>query len=45
MVKFQIEGKEVLEKVVKPHGGGCYVYLPKAWNGEKVVVIRVGGLK
>jgi len=40
MAKFEIEGKEMLIKTVKAHGGGANVYIPKSWIGSTVAVIR-----
>ena len=40
MTKFEIEGKEMLIKIVKAHGGGAMVYIPKSWAGSTVAVIR-----
>lgn len=40
MAKFEIEGKEMLIKTVKAHGGGANVYIPKSWTGSTVAIIR-----
>jgi cytidyltransferase-like protein len=40
MAEFTIQGKEVISKIVKEHGSGAIVYVPKQWTGEKVSVIR-----
>jgi len=40
MAEFVISGKEVISKIVKKHGSGAIVYVPKQWAGEKVSVIR-----
>jgi len=40
MAEFVIQGKEVISKIVKEHGSGAIVYVPKQWAGEKVSVIR-----
>lgn len=40
MAKFEIEGKEMLIRPVKAHGGGAMVYIPKSWTGSNVAVIR-----
>lgn len=38
---YKIEGYEVKENNVKPHGNGARVILPKDWVGEKAKIIRV----
>ena len=40
MAEFIIQGREVISKIVKEHGSGAIVYVPKDWAGEKVSVIR-----
>jgi bifunctional ADP-heptose synthase (sugar kinase/adenylyltransferase) len=40
MVEFVIRGKELISKIVKEHGSGAIVYVPKQWAGERVSVIR-----
>ena len=40
MTIFQLEGKELVIREVKPHGNGAVVYIPKTWIGEKVGIIR-----
>ena len=40
MAKFEIEGKEMLIRDVKVHGGGAMVYIPKSWTGSSVAIIR-----
>ena len=40
MSEFLIQGKEIISKIVKKHGSGALVYVPKQWAGEKVSVIR-----
>ncbi len=40
MAEFVIQGKELISKIVKEHGSGAIVYVPKQWAGEKVSVIR-----
>jgi putative transposon-encoded protein len=39
--KFEVVGKEMLEKVVKKSGNSGRVYLPPQWIGKKVKIIRV----
>lgn len=41
-VKFEVFGEEMLEKRVKPSGGGGRVYLPSDWIGCRVKVVRTG---
>lgn len=38
---YEIEGYEVKENNVKPHGNGARVIVPKDWIGEKTKIIRV----
>ena len=38
-MQIQVEGYEVLEKVVKPAGNTGRIYLPKGWEGKKVKII------
>lgn len=45
MVKFEVEGEELLVKEVGKHGGGAVVYVPKKWIGDNVAVIRKGRFK
>jgi len=40
MTKFEVEGKELIIKIIKKHGNGAMVYIPKSWIGEKVAIIR-----
>ena len=40
MPVFKVKGKELIIREVKPHGSGAVTYVPKAWIGEKVGVIR-----
>jgi putative transposon-encoded protein len=42
-MKFEIEGKEIVKKVAKPHGDSAHVYLPKSWVGQKVAAVQVEG--
>jgi len=39
MVKFEVEGEQLIEKTVGAHGNGGIVYCPKAWLGRKVYLI------
>ena len=39
-VKMEIYGEELIEKVVKKSGRVGRVYLPAAWCGENVKIIR-----
>jgi len=41
-VKFEVFGKEMVEKLVKPSGNSGRVYLPPDWVGCRVKVIRTG---
>ena len=41
MKRYDIEGHEVLESEATPSGTGAYIYVPKAWIGETVKVVRV----
>lgn len=38
---FQIDGYEVKENTVKPHGNGARALVPRHWIGEKVRVVRI----
>lgn len=38
---MKLEAEEVIEKEVKKHSTGAVVFVPKAWIGEKVKVIRL----
>lgn len=40
--EFKIRGYELVRKEVKPVGTGGGIYLPKAWIGETVSVVRLG---
>lgn len=40
MSEFVVQGREIISKMVKKHGSGAIVYVPKQWAGEKVSVIR-----
>lgn len=40
--EFKISGNELVRKEVKPVGTGGGVYLPKAWIGETVAIVRLG---
>ena len=40
MADFNIQGQEVIRKKVKSHGTGAVVYVPKAWSGQRVSVVR-----
>ncbi|MHA1984570.1 MAG: DUF2080 family transposase-associated protein [Candidatus Hodarchaeales archaeon] len=39
--KFEVAGKEMLEKVVKKSGNSGRVYLPPHWIGKRVKIIRI----
>jgi putative transposon-encoded protein len=39
--RFEVYGKEMVEKVVKRSGNSGRVYLPPDWVGKRVKVIRV----
>lgn len=41
MDRYEVEGHEVLEAEVKPTGNGAHIYVPKAWTGATVKVVRV----
>jgi len=41
LVRFEVEGQEMLEKVVKQSGNSGRVYLPPDWVGKRVKVIRI----
>ncbi|MGA3172921.1 MAG: DUF2080 family transposase-associated protein [Syntrophorhabdales bacterium] len=40
-VKFEVYGREMLEKEVKQSGNSGRVYLPPEWIGKKIKIIRV----
>jgi len=40
MTTFTVDGKELLIKEAKKHGSGGMIYVPKAWIGQKVGIIR-----
>lgn len=40
-VKFEVFGKEMLEKRVKLSGNSGRIYLPPDWVGHRVKVIRI----
>ena len=40
-VRFEVYGEEMIEKEVKLSGNSGRVYLPPAWVGSKVKIIRV----
>lgn len=40
MLEFKLRGKELVIKEVKARGTGAVVYIPRAWVGLKVAVIR-----
>lgn len=40
-VKFEVYGKEMLEKEVKQSGNSGRVYLPPEWIGKQVKIIRL----
>lgn len=39
--KFEVYGEESIVKQVKPSGGSGRIYLPPAWVGKLVKVIRI----
>ncbi len=41
MVKFEVFGREMIEKDVKSSGNSGRVYLPPDWVGHKVKIIRI----
>lgn len=42
LVKFEVYGEEMVEKVVKLSGNSGRVYLPPDWVGCRVKMIRIG---
>lgn len=40
-VKFEVYGKELVEKQVTPSGKSGRVYLPVDWLGKRVKIIRI----
>jgi putative transposon-encoded protein len=41
MVKFEIHGEELIEKIVKASGNSGRVYLPPDWIGHSVKIVRI----
>jgi putative transposon-encoded protein len=41
LVKLEVYGEEMLEKVVKFSGNSGRVYLPPDWVGHRVKIIRI----
>lgn len=41
MVKFEVFGEEMIDKEVKLSGNSGRVYLPPAWVGHRVKIIRI----
>ena len=41
MDRYEVEGHEVLKAEVKPTGNGAHIYVPKAWTGATVKVVRI----
>jgi len=41
MVKFEVYGEEMIDKVVKLSGNSGRVYLPPDWVGRRVKIIRI----
>jgi putative transposon-encoded protein len=41
MVKFEVYGEEMVEKIVKLSGNSGRVYLPPDWVGCRVKIIRM----
>jgi len=42
LVKLEVYGEEMIEKVVKQSGNSGRVYLPPNWVGCRVKIIRLG---
>lgn len=42
MTVYPVEGIQRVVKIVAKHSGSGHVYLPKAWVGEEVEIIRTG---
>jgi putative transposon-encoded protein len=40
-VKFEVFGEEMIDKEVKLSGNSGRVYLPPAWVGHRVKIIRI----
>ena len=40
-VKFEVFGEEMIEKEVKLSGNSGRVYLPPAWVGRRVKIIKI----
>ena len=40
MARFNVIGKEMRIRPVKPHGTGAIIYVPRDWLNEKVAVIN-----
>ncbi len=38
---YQIQGYEVIERVVRPTGNGAHIYCPSTWIGATVKVVRL----
>lgn len=45
VASIQVEGYEMIEKIVKASGNSGRVYLPAQWVGCKVKVVRVSEVK
>lgn len=41
LIRMQMEGYEVVEKVANKGGNSARVYVPKHWEGKKVKVVLV----
>lgn len=40
-VKIEMLGYEIVEKVAKPSGNSCRIYLPVKWEGKRVRAVRL----
>jgi hypothetical protein len=41
LMKIEVYGHEVIEKIPVKYGTSCSIYLPPTWEGKKVKVIRL----
>jgi putative transposon-encoded protein len=41
MVKFEIHGQELIEKILNASGNSGRVYLPPDWIGHSVKIVRI----
>ena len=44
-MKIELEGYQVIEKVVKPAGNSGRVYVPNNWIGKKVKILLIESLE